>query len=69
VFVRLAGCHLRCTYCDTAYAFHEGAPRGLDELVREVCSHECPLVEITGGEPLLHPRVRDRRRWRARRAR
>ncbi|TVQ31874.1 MAG: radical SAM protein [Phycisphaeraceae bacterium] len=59
VFVRLTGCHLRCAYCDTEYAFREGAPRTIDDIVEEVCSHPCDLVEITGGEPLLQKRVHD----------
>ncbi|HVZ93339.1 MAG TPA: radical SAM protein [Phycisphaerales bacterium] len=59
VFVRLAGCHLRCSYCDTEYAFHEGAAREVDELVEQVCAYPCDLVEITGGEPLLQKRVFD----------
>ena len=50
VFVRLAGCHLRCSYCDTEYAFTEGDWRTVDDVVEQVCSHEVPLVEITGGE-------------------
>jgi len=53
VFVRLTGCHLRCTYCDTSYAFKEGANRSIDDIIQEVCSHPADLVEITGGEPLL----------------
>ncbi|HVP73000.1 MAG TPA: radical SAM protein, partial [Phycisphaerales bacterium] len=57
VFVRLTGCHLRCAYCDTAYAFHEGGNRTLDDIIAEVCSHACNLVEITGGEPLLQKNV------------
>lgn len=57
VFVRLTGCHLRCRYCDTSYAFKEGAPRAIDDLVAEVCSYPTNLVEITGGEPLLQKRV------------
>ena len=52
-FVRLAGCNLRCTWCDTAYAWDEGEERSLDEIVREVQTHRTRLVEITGGEPLL----------------
>lgn len=59
VFIRLTGCHLRCTYCDTAYAFHEGGNRAIDDLIAEVCSHPCNLVEITGGEPLLQKRVHE----------
>ena len=55
VFVRLAGCNLRCEWCDTAYAFHEGAPMTVDEVVRKVAEYGCPLVELTGGEPLLQP--------------
>lgn len=57
VFVRLAGCPLRCSYCDTEYAFREGRSRPIDELVREVLAIECPLVEITGGEPLAQSGV------------
>jgi 7-carboxy-7-deazaguanine synthase len=57
VFVRLAGCHLRCAYCDTEYAFHEGEWRSISELLEQVMDYNCGLVEITGGEPLLQPRV------------
>jgi len=58
VFVRLAGCHLRCRYCDTAYAFHEGDRRTVDEVVDAVCGFEpAGLVEVTGGEPLLQSGV------------
>ena len=57
VFVRLLGCHLRCCYCDTEYAFHEGNRRSIDRLIAEVETHKCPLVEVTGGEPLLQPNV------------
>lgn len=59
VFVRLAGCHLRCAYCDTEYAFHEGESREIDDIIRDVLSHPCDLVEVTGGEPLLQKRVHD----------
>ena len=52
VFVRLTGCDSRCSYCDTEYAFYEGSRRSLDEVFGEVLRFECPLVEITGGEPL-----------------
>lgn len=57
VFVQLAGCHLRCAYCDTEYAFHEGSARQIDEVVEQVCAFPCELVEITGGEPLIQKRV------------
>jgi 7-carboxy-7-deazaguanine synthase len=57
VFVRLTGCDLRCTYCDTEYAFYEGKRRSLDEIVTEVEKYPCRLVEVTGGEPLLQKRV------------
>jgi 7-carboxy-7-deazaguanine synthase len=57
VFVRLTFCDLRCTYCDTAYAFYTGRKMALAEIVEEVRASECPLVEITGGEPLLQKNV------------
>ena len=57
VFVRLTACDLRCSWCDTAYAFHEGHKMSVDEVVAAVAEHECPLVEITGGEPLLQEDV------------
>jgi 7-carboxy-7-deazaguanine synthase len=53
VFVRLTGCDLRCRWCDTEYAFTEGSPMTLDEILERVRAHDCRLVEITGGEPLL----------------
>lgn len=53
VFVRLTFCDLRCTYCDTAYAFYEGKKRPVEEIVQEVLAFDVPLVELTGGEPLL----------------
>ena len=55
VFVRLTGCHLRCYYCDTEYAFHEGRWMTLTEILARVSEYDAPLVEITGGEPLLQP--------------
>ena len=57
VFVRLTFCDLRCTYCDTEYAFYEGKKRSLGEIVDDVLTYDCPLVEITGGEPLLQRNV------------
>lgn len=52
VFVRLTGCPLRCTWCDTDYAFFGGSEHSLDAILRKIRSFGCPLVEITGGEPL-----------------
>ena len=57
VFVRLTACDLRCSWCDTPYAFHEGRKRALDDVLAEVERFDCPLVEITGGEPLLQEAV------------
>ena len=57
VFVRLTFCDLRCNYCDTEYAFYEGKKQTLNEIVDLVEKFECPLVEITGGEPLLQKNV------------
>ncbi len=53
VFVRLTGCNLRCSYCDTRYAYEQGKNIELKDLFHQVKSFHCPLVEITGGEPLL----------------
>jgi len=57
VFVRLTACNLRCTWCDTTYSFHEGQPMSLSDVIVKVLEYDCPLVEITGGEPLLQPNV------------
>ena len=57
VFVRLTACDLRCSWCDTPYAFYEGRKRSVDEVVDAVERFGCDLVEITGGEPLLQSDV------------
>lgn len=53
VFIRLAGCNLRCTYCDTTYAFHEGSEMTFGSIIERVLAWPCRIVEITGGEPLF----------------
>ena len=53
VFVRLTGCNLRCSYCDTQYAYEDGKEIEVDEIIDRVSFYRCPLVEITGGEPLI----------------
>jgi organic radical activating enzyme len=53
VFVRLTACSARCVWCDTPHAFNEGDPFSIDDVLEKVLSFGCPLVELTGGEPLL----------------
>jgi len=66
IFVRLTGCNLRCTWCDTAYAFHGGQKMSVDDVLERVEALNrrsesrpkgVPLVELTGGEPLLQPEI------------
>jgi len=53
IFVRLTGCNLRCSYCDTRYAYEQGVNMALTEIMNRVATYPCRLLEITGGEPLL----------------
>lgn len=55
VFVRLTGCPLRCTYCDTEYAFHGGERRSIDDILTQVASYSPRYICVTGGEPLAQP--------------
>src|SRR5690606_15956681 len=56
VFVRLTGCPLRCTWCDTTYSFHGGSWRDIDSILAEVATHRVRHVCVTGGEPLAQKR-------------
>lgn len=53
VFIRLTGCNLRCAYCDTTYAYDQGRAYEIDRIADIVQGYGCPIVEITGGEPLM----------------
>ncbi len=53
VFIRLTYCNLRCSYCDTEYAFYEGSDKTIEQIIDEVKKYNCNLVELTGGEPLF----------------
>jgi len=57
VFIRLTYCNLRCTYCDTEYAFFDGKEMSIEEIISEVKRYKCNLVEVTGGEPLMQEDV------------
>jgi len=57
VFVRLTACDLRCSWCDTPYAFHEGRKMSVDDVLTSIAEYGCQVVEITGGEPLLQKDV------------
>jgi 7-carboxy-7-deazaguanine synthase len=52
IFIRLTGCKLRCTYCDTQYAYFEGADASIDDIIQRIKAYPCKLVELTGGEPM-----------------
>jgi 7-carboxy-7-deazaguanine synthase len=59
LFIRLTGCNLRCTWCDTEYAFYEGKSKSVQDIMDAIDPLGVPLVEITGGEPLLQDEVYD----------
>ena len=53
IFIRLTYCNLRCSYCDTEYAFYEGQNMSIQDIIHEIQQYDCKLVEVTGGEPLM----------------
>lgn len=57
VFIRTSGCHLRCSYCDTTYAYHEGGMMSVEDVLARVAEFPARYVCVTGGEPLLQPGV------------
>ncbi len=57
IFIRLTGCNLRCSYCDTTYAYEGGKSLSVNEVLSKIDGYKCNLVEITGGEPLLQLEV------------
>lgn len=57
IFIRLTYCNLRCSYCDTEYAFYEGTDYAIEEILTEIKKYNCNLVEVTGGEPLVQKEV------------
>jgi len=59
IFIRMTGCNLRCTYCDTTYAYEKGDDIPLDSILTTVKKFACNLIEVTGGEPLIQDETPD----------
>lgn len=59
VFIRLTGCPMRCTYCDTSYAFHNGQQKNIDEIIHEIKQFDTNYITLTGGEPLAQKNCMD----------
>jgi len=57
IFIRTSGCNLRCSYCDTKFAYKEGYEMGVYEILEKIKQYNCRLLEITGGEPLLQEKI------------
>ena len=56
-FIRVAGCNLRCSFCDTTYSYEGGVQQTVEQILDQVKQLECPLITVTGGEPLLQKEV------------
>jgi 7-carboxy-7-deazaguanine synthase len=59
IFIRLSGCNLRCSYCDTQYAYEDGNEMDIEEILERISGYNCRLVEVTGGEPLVQKKTPD----------
>ena len=59
IFIRTAGCNLRCSFCDTKYAYDDGTEMSIKSIVKHISKHPCTSVSITGGEPLLQDEIED----------
>lgn len=59
IFIRVSGCNLRCTYCDTQYAYYEGTEMSINDIINEIRKYRCNNICITGGEPLLQSDIKD----------
>ena len=59
IFIRLTYCNLRCTYCDTEYAFYDGEDMEIVDIMKKIQQWDCKLVEVTGGEPLFQDKCID----------
>ena len=58
IFIRFTGCNLRCSYCDTKYAYEDGSKMSTDEIINDISRFPCNLVCITGGEPLIQDDIK-----------
>jgi|YNPBryantNP2012_1023418.scaffolds.fasta_scaffold07319_3 7-carboxy-7-deazaguanine synthase len=59
IFIRTTGCNLRCSFCDTTYAYSQGSEMSINDIIREVKRYPCRFICVTGGEPLLQPDIQE----------
>ena len=57
IFIRTTGCNLRCSYCDTTYAYKEGEENSIEEILKKISKFHCKKICITGGEPLIQENI------------